>query len=130
MGEYSQDFADLKTGFSDLKTLLEFQNDYITQLQEQATAQAELTATQEATQQANYDNTLDALNSISTNTQDTANKQEATQQQLVALQQEVIAIKDDQLIFSTNTVEGFWVIAVTIALAVGMKIFWENTLKW
>lgn len=130
VGEYSQDFADLKTGFADLKTLLEYQNQYIADLQEQALTNQEANATTQAEQEANYQTTLDALNSIATNTQETTNKLITTNSEVVAMETQIADLQEQQQHMQTTVVEGTWILAVVMAIAVGMKVFWDNTLKW
>lgn len=129
-GEYTQDFVDLKE-------LLQFQNDYITELkakdlksEKDAAAIAEKIAAKEAAADEYSETTLEALNKISSNTKDTAAQLLATSEQIATLETKVATLEEGQGHMQTTIVEGGWIVAVTIAVAIGLKVFWDNTLKW
>lgn len=97
-------------------------NELALQKEEEAKNAESNQATQEELDQANA--------TMQQNIATTATNTLTANETMTVISQKIDSVLDSQLQQKTVSVESGWLIVLAVVLSIGMKIFYENTLKW
>lgn len=100
------------------------------QLAEEQKVQEEENAKQMEIEQEDQSTQIELYQSVVDNTESTNDVMAQLLQVNENMSQSLHELRDEMELYNKGYIEGFWMIGLAIAIAVGFKIFFDQSMKW